>query len=131
MKRRILVVEDNNITLKILVHELKFLGYEAMIAKNGLEAVNLAGSENPELIIMDIMLPNMNGFDATTQIRNNPKTQSIPILAATAMAMPGDRAKCFEAGCDGYIAKPFTHQELGYAIEKLLKKTPDKNNYQS
>jgi two-component system cell cycle response regulator DivK len=120
VKKKILIVEDHGDTREVLEHQLEFLGYEATIAKNGLEAVELAGSENPDLIIMDIMLPKMNGIDATLQIRSNPKTRSIPILAATAKAMPGDREKCLGAGCDGYLAKPFTHVELGLAIEELV-----------
>jgi CheY-like chemotaxis protein len=120
--KRILLAEDSSVTLKILAHQLKFLGYQPVIAKNGAEAVELAGSENPALIIMDIMLPEMDGFEATSQIRNDPRTQFIPILAATAKAMPGDREKCLRAGFDGYIAKPFTYKALGQAIDKMLKK---------
>ena len=128
MKKRILLVEDNKDALEIFAHALNFLGYETTIAKNGTEAVDLAGTENPDLIMMDIMLPKMNGFEATAQLRNNPKTQFIPILAATAMALPGDREKCLRAGCDGYLAKPFTHKELGFAIERLLEKRLTQNN---
>jgi CheY-like chemotaxis protein len=128
VKKRILLVEDNNDALVIFAHALNFLGYETTIAKNGTEAVDLAGTENPDLIMMDIMLPKMNGFEATAQLRNNPKTQFIPILAATAMALPGDREKCLRAGCDGYLAKPFTHKELGFAIERLLEKRLAQNN---
>jgi two-component system cell cycle response regulator DivK len=128
VKKRILLVEDNNDALEIFAHALNFLGYETTIAKNGTEAVDLAGTENPDLIMMDIMLPKMNGFEATAQLRNNPKTQFIPILAATSMALPGDREKCLRAGCDGYLAKPFTHKELGFAIERLLEKRLAQNN---
>ena len=78
----------------------------------------------PDLIVMDIIMPKMDGLQAATQIRQNSKTQAIPILAATAMAMPGDREKCLAGGCDGYIAKPFTYRELGAAIQKLLDKRP-------
>ncbi|MGH7826879.1 MAG: response regulator, partial [Candidatus Binatia bacterium] len=67
-------------------------------------------------------LPTMNGFEAIAKIRSSPKTRFIPILAATAKAMPGDRELCLKAGCDGYLAKPFSHVELGQAIEELLKK---------
>ena len=121
-------MEDNNDALEIFAHALNFLGYETTFARNGIEAVDLAGTENPDLIMMDIMLPKMNGFEATSQIRNNPKTRFIPILAATARALPGDREKCLRAGCDGYLAKPFTHKELGHAIERLLNKRVARNN---
>lgn len=122
VKKRILIVEDHSDTLEIMAYQLGFLGYEMAVARDGVEAVDLAGSARPDLIIMDIMLPKMDGFEATSQIRNNPKTRSIPILAATAKAMPGDRERCLQAGCDGYLAKPFSHLELGQAIDELLKK---------
>jgi len=122
MKKRILLVEDNPATIEVVEQELEFLGYEVVVAKNGLEAVQMASSELPALIVMDIALPKMDGLQAASRIRNNPKTHAIPILAATAKALPGDREKCLMGGCDDYIAKPFTHRELGAAIEKLLAK---------
>ena len=121
MQARILLVEDDQGTVDVMHQELKFLGYEVTMAVNGVEAVEMALSQLPDLIVMDIRLPKMDGLRATTLIRDNPKTGSIPILAATVNALPGDREKCLEAGCDGYIAKPFTHRELGAEIKKLLK----------
>ncbi len=120
MQKRILLVEDDPSTIDVMQHELEFLGYEVTVAKNGVEGVEMAISELPDLIVMDIRMPKMDGLRATSLIRDNPKTKSIPILAATVNALPGDREKCLEAGCDGYIAKPFTHRELGAAIKKLL-----------
>ena len=101
--------------------ELKLLGYEVTLARNGAEAVEIADSQLPSLIVMDILMPKMDGFEATAQIRNNPKTHSIPIIAATAKALRGDKEKCLAAGCDAYISKPFTYKQLGAAIEKVLK----------
>ncbi|MGH7773213.1 MAG: response regulator [Candidatus Binatia bacterium] len=121
MKKKILLAEDNIATVDVMQKELEFLGYESIIAKDGQEAVDMATSSLPDLIIMDISLPKLDGLEAAVLIRKNPKTGSIPILAATAKALPGDKAKCLEAGCDDYIAKPFTHHELGAAIKKLLK----------
>lgn len=121
MQERILLVEDDPGTIDVMQQELKFLGYEVTVAENGLKAVEMAVSQHPDLIVMDIRLPQMDGLRATSLIRDNPKTRSIPILAATVNALPGDREKCLAAGCDGYIAKPFTHRELGAAIQKLLK----------
>ena len=121
MKRKILLVEDNPATVDIIQTELEFLGYDSAIAENGQKAVDLAATYRPDLIVMDISLPKMDGLEATTLIRNNSKTQKIPILAATARALPGDREKCIQAGCDDYIAKPFTHRELGAVIKKLIK----------
>ncbi|MFQ5849364.1 MAG: response regulator [Candidatus Binatia bacterium] len=122
MKRRILLVEDNPATIDVMEQELVFLGYEVTVARNGIEAVERASSELPDLVVMDIVLPGMDGLEAASRIRNGSKTQSIPILAATAKAMPGDRRRCLAGGCDDYIAKPFSHRELGDAIKKLLKK---------
>lgn len=121
MKRKILLVEDNPATIDVIQKELEFLGYESVVAEDGKEGVEKASSYLPDLIIMDISLPKMDGLEASTAIRKNPKTQTIPILAATARALPGDKEKCLQAGCDDYIAKPFTHRELGAAIKKLLK----------
>ena len=121
MKKKILLVEDNLATIEVVQKELEFLGYDAMTADNGEKAIEMAAAHLPDLIIMDISLPQMDGLEATAMIRKNPTTQSIPILAATARALPGDREKCLQGGCDDYIAKPFTHRELGAALQKLLK----------
>lgn len=121
MKKTILLVEDNPATIDVIMKELEFLGYECIVAEDGKKAVDLTSSRLPDLIIMDISLPRMDGYEAAVLIRKNPKTQSIPILAATARALPGDREQCLQAGCDDYIAKPFTHRELGAAIKRLLK----------
>ena len=122
MKKRILLVEDHPGTIEVMQQELEVLGYEVTVAENGVKGVEMATSESPDLIVMDIIMPKMDGLQATSQIRKNPKTKDIPILAATALARPGDREKCLEGGCDGYIAKPFTHKQLGVAIEKLFEK---------
>ena len=122
MKKRILLVEDHPGTIEVMQQELEVLGYEVTVAENGVKGVEMATSESPDLIVMDIVMPKMDGLQAASQIRKNPKTKDIPILAATALARPGDREKCLEGGCDGYIAKPFTHKQLGVAIEKLFEK---------
>jgi len=121
MKKRILLAEDNLATVEVMREELRLLGYDVLVAKNGLEAVALAESELPDLIVTDIAMPEMNGIQAASKIKNNPKTKAIPILAATAKAMAGDKEKCLAAGCDAYLAKPFTHRQLGAQIETLLK----------
>lgn len=122
MKNLILVVEDNETTRDLIQTQLTLLGYQVTTAKNGAEAVAKAIAELPDLVIMDIQLPVMDGFQAAAQIRKEPKTQVIPILAASAKAMSGDREKCLGAGCNDYLAKPFTHKQLQFAIEKLLSK---------
>lgn len=121
MKKKILLVEDHPANIEMLRMGLEFLGYAVTVAENGKEAVEMAAVELPDLIVMDILLPNLSGLEAASRIRSNPKTKSIPILAATALAMPGDMEKCLESGCDAYIAKPFTPKQLAAAIEKLLK----------
>ncbi|OGQ89642.1 MAG: hypothetical protein A2253_00495 [Deltaproteobacteria bacterium RIFOXYA2_FULL_55_11] len=120
MKKRVLLAEDHLGTIEVMQLELEVLGYEVTVAQNGLEAVEKASAESPDLIVMDILMPKLNGFQATARIRQNPRTKDIPILAATALARPGDREKCLESGCDGYIAKPFTHKQLGAAIDRLI-----------
>lgn len=121
MKTRILLVEDNLMTIDIMREELELLGYEVAVARNGAEGVEMATAHLPDLIIMDIALPKMDGLTAASAIKRNPKTRAIPILAATAKAMPGDKEKCLASGCDDYLAKPFTHRELGTRIERLLR----------
>ena len=120
MKKRVLLAEDHPGTIELMQLELEVLGYEVKVARNGLEVVEMACSDPPDLIVMDIIMPKMDGFQAIAEIRRNPETRHIPILAATALARPGDREKCLESGCNGYIAKPFTHKQLGAAIEKVL-----------
>jgi two-component system cell cycle response regulator DivK len=121
VKKKILLVEDNPATIEVVQKELEFLGYDTLTADDGGKAVEMAAVHLPDLIIMDISLPKIDGLEATALIRKNPQTQSIPILAATARALPGDREKCLQGGCNDYIAKPFTHRELGAALRKLLK----------
>jgi CheY-like chemotaxis protein len=120
MTKRVLLVEDNKRTVDVLSQELTLLGYQVLAATSGEEAISKASDECPDLIIMDIRMPKMDGLEAVARIRNNPKTRSIPIIAATGNALPGDREKCLDSGCDDYLAKPFTHRELRAAIEKLL-----------
>jgi CheY-like chemotaxis protein len=120
-KTRVLLVEDETNTIELMRLELEVLGYEVTVAKNGEEGVEMAVSLLPDIIVMDILMPRMDGLQAASRIRENPKTKDIPILAATAKAMPGDREKCLAAGCDDYIAKPFGYKQLGAAVERLLK----------
>jgi len=120
MKKRVLLAEDHPGTIEVMQQELEVLGYAVVVAQDGIEAVEKAVEEPPDVIVMDMIMPKMDGFQAASSIRQNPKTKNIPILAATALARPGDREKCLESGCDGYIAKPFTHRQLGAAIDKVL-----------
>ena len=119
-KKRVLLAEDHPGTMEVMQTELEVLGYEVVLAQDGQEAVEKAATESPDLIVMDIIMPKLDGFQAAARIRENPRTKDIPILAATALARPGDRERCLESGCDGYIAKPFTHRQLGAAIDRLF-----------
>ncbi|MBI2996974.1 MAG: response regulator [Deltaproteobacteria bacterium] len=121
-KKRILVVEDRPDLSDLLRQALEILGYEVMLATDCEEAVRMAAASLPDLIVMDIVLPRLDGLEATSRIRKNPVTRSIPILAVTALAMPGDKEKCLASGCDDYIAKPFTINELNAAITRLSNK---------
>ncbi len=120
MKKKILIVEDNPDLSKVLELLLKN-PYETISAKNGEEAVDLAVTEIPDLIIMDIIMPEMDGLEATRLIRQNPQTRSIPILAITAGVSIGIEKECSHAGCDDFMAKPFTYEQLIPRIRKLLK----------
>ncbi len=124
MKKKILIVEDDLDIVDLLQRQVKALGYDSIVAGNGKQAVDMATSQLPHLILMDIMLPVMDGLDATRQIRENPTTHSIPIIAVTALSSRKDKEKCLQSGCDDYLSKPFTQftrLQLGSRIEKLLK----------
>ena len=122
MNKKILIVEDNLDVIYILRRQVANLGYDTLVATNGREAVEMAATHLPDLILMDIMLPEMNGLEATRLIRGHPKTNSIPILAATARVTMKDRDECLQNGCDDYMPKPFTPAQLASNIEKLLNK---------
>ena len=120
MKKKILVVDDNTRVNKLVQMSLKD-SYETISAKNGEEAVGLAVMEVPDLILMDLMMYEMNGLEAIRLIRQNPKTRSIPIIAITGGLSNTIEDECSRIGCDDYIAKPFTCEQLIPRIEKLLK----------
>jgi len=121
MKKKILVVDDNPDLIFILQVQLKNKGYDTVQATNGMQAVDIATAQLPDLIVMDIMMPQMNGLQAARLIRQNPKTRSIPILAATAKITIADKEECFQSGCNDHMDKPFTTKELVSRIEKLMK----------
>ncbi len=121
MKKKILIVDDDRDLCHIVQMHLELLGYDSILAVNGKEAVDLATSHLPDLIVMDIMLPVMDGLQATRLIREHPNTQSTPILAMTAKVTSEDKEECLRSGCDDFIAKPFTSKQLASIIKKLLK----------
>ncbi len=120
MKKKILIVEDNQELIKVLRLLLKKKSYEIYLALNGEQGVAMATTKRPDLIIMDIVLPEMDGLRATDLIRKNPMTRSIPILAVTGEVNGNGQEECLQSGCHDFIAKPFTFEYLLPHIEKLL-----------
>jgi len=117
---KILIVDDNRDVREVLQCQLQMLGYLVISAENGYIAIEKAIVEQPDLILMDIMMPEMDGWQASRAVRANPDTKDIPILAATAMCRRADLNACLEAGCNGYIVKPFTMMELKEKIGQLI-----------
>ncbi len=116
----ILLAEDNEANINTVSSYLRAKGYRLLLAKNGQEAVALAKSETPELILMDIQMPGMDGIEAIEQIRRNPNLASVPIIALTALAMKGDRERCLAAGANDYLSKPVKLKQLASNIQELL-----------
>ncbi|MDH3809743.1 MAG: response regulator [Desulfuromonadales bacterium] len=120
MKQTILVIEDQEDNRRIFWDLLTSVGYDVIEAVNGIEGVSAAETQNPDLIIMDIQLPGIDGYEATRRIKANPNLQKIPIIVVTSYALSGDDVKAFEAGCDAYVAKPFSPRELLAKIREYL-----------
>jgi CheY-like chemotaxis protein len=118
---KVLLVEDNEMNRDMLSRRLIKRGYEVVMALDGAEGVILAGSESPDLILMDMSLPVLDGWEATRRIKAEPATQSIPVIALTAHAMGGDREKALAVGCDDYDTKPIDLPRLLGKMEALLK----------
>jgi two-component system cell cycle response regulator DivK len=117
---KILVVEDNAANLKLASLLLRNAGHTPLLAVDAESGLTLARTEQPDLILMDIQLPGMDGLAATALLKEDPVTADIPVIALTALAMKDDEEKSRIAGCDGYIAKPLRYQELYVAIDILL-----------
>ena len=117
---KLLVVEDNELNRDMLVRRLTRAGYQVVVAVDGLEGVRMAHLEQPDLILMDLSLPLLNGWDATRQIKGDLKTSSIPVIALTAHAMASDRDEALAAGCDDYDTKPVEFARLTAKIKALL-----------
>jgi CheY-like chemotaxis protein len=113
---RLLYVEDNEMNRDMLSRRLQRRGFEVLIAGDGEQGVTLAAAEKPDLILMDMSLPVLDGWEATRRIKAAPDTRRIPIIGLTAHAMATDRDRCLEAGCDDYDTKPV---ELGRLLEKI------------
>ena len=120
MTKRILVVEDQEDNRIILRRLLCSAGYDLIEAVNGEDGVALALSTRPDLILMDIQLPVMDGYEATRRIKSNAELKSIPVIAVTSYALSGDEAKARASGCDAYVAKPFSPRQLLAKVREYL-----------
>ena len=120
MSKVILVIEDQEDNRRIVRDLLTSKGFEVIEALNGLDGVNTAETRHPDLILMDIQLPGIDGYEATRRIKANPEIRKIPIIVVTSYALSGDDVKAFEAGCDAYMAKPFSPRKLLAKIREYL-----------
>ena len=117
---KILLVEDNEMNRDMLSRRLLRRGYELVFAVDGQAAVEMALGESPRLILMDMGLPVVDGWEATRRIKADPRTSAIPIIALTAHALASDREKAMEVGCDGYLAKPCEPRAVVAEVERFL-----------
>ena len=120
MRSKILIVEDNALNRTLLLAVLKSEGFEIVVADNGLSGVETAQREQPDLILMDVMLPGLTGYEATRRLKANEATRHIPIIAITANTTPAERSRALDAGCDGYIAKPVDTRALPGQVRLFL-----------
>ena len=120
MSKRILMVEDTEDNRQIIRDLMDSVGYELLEAEDGAAGVAMAAEHKPDLILMDIQLPVLDGYEATRRIKADPALRHIPIIAVTSYALAGDEAKTRSAGCDGYVAKPFSPRQLLAMINELL-----------
>ena len=122
MKARILYIEDNEQSLYLVTFLLKADGYEVLQARDGIEGVEAAGRQRPDLILLDIQLPGMDGYAVARRLRDNPDLAKTPIVALTSFAMAGDREKALASGCTGYIEKPINPDTFLVEIGQYLTK---------
>ncbi|QTA93121.1 response regulator [Desulfonema magnum] len=121
MKKIILIAEDNPVNLKLVRDILQVSGYVTLEATNGRQATEFARLYSPHMILMDIRMPVMDGFEATKILKADPKTRNIPVIALTSFAMKGDEEKIYEAGCDGYLTKPLDTRKFLKKVAEYLK----------
>lgn len=124
MTHRVLVVEDNKANLELATDLLEVAGFEVLQAPTAEIGIDLARSQIPDLIVMDIGLPGMDGLEATRILKADAVTQSIPVLATTSHAMTGDQEKALAAGCDGYLTKPINTRTFADTVKRFLPAVP-------
>jgi CheY-like chemotaxis protein len=121
---KILIIEDTENNRILLTRRLRPRGYDIITAEDAEKGLPLVEGERPDLVLMDVGLPGMNGWDATRQLKSNPATKHVPVIALTAHAMDGDREKAMAAGCDEYEIKPIDFNRLFEKIDRLLAQRP-------
>jgi two-component system cell cycle response regulator DivK len=117
---RVLLVEDNEMNRDMLSRRLMRRGFQVTVAEDGQAGVDMAATESPDIILMDMSLPVLDGWEATRRLKARPETQAIPLIALTAHAMAGDRDRALQAGCDDYDTKPIEFERLLEKIDRLL-----------
>ncbi|UWR04854.1 response regulator [Ruegeria conchae] len=126
---KVLLVEDNEMNSDMLSRRLARKGFQVIVAKDGLEGVSMAGEASPDIVLMDMSLPEIDGWEAARRIKAAPETASIPVVALTAHAMASDREKALEAGCDDFDTKPVELNRLLEIMEKLLSASGGRSDY--
>ena len=121
LDKTVLVVEDNDINMKLFHDVLEVSGYNVLQAMNGMEGWRMAREHRPDLIVMDIQLPDVSGLEVTKWLKDDESLKSIPVIAVTAFAMAGDKVKILEGGCDAYIDKPISIPNFLQTVERLAK----------
>ena len=121
LDKTVLVVEDNDLNMKLFHDLLEMGGYNVLQAKDGMEGWRMAREQRPDLILMDIQLPSVDGLEVTKWLKDDENLKSIPVIAVTAFAMKGDEEKIREGGCDGYIVKPISLSDFLETVERFAK----------
>lgn len=120
MAKRVMIVEDNELNMKLFQDLLEARGYEILQTRDGMEALKMARAEKPDLILMDIQLPEVSGLEVTKWLKEDDDLKAIPVIAVTAFAMKGDEEKIREGGCEAYIAKPISVSNFLATVEQFL-----------
>ncbi|MEH6474985.1 MAG: response regulator [Sneathiella sp.] len=120
LKKKVLIVEDNELNMKLFRDLLEAHGYDTLQTKDGMEALSLAREHKPDLILMDIQLPEVSGLEVTKWIKEDENLKSIPVVAVTAFAMKGDEEKIREGGCEAYVAKPISVENFIRTVKEFL-----------
>ncbi|MFI4948996.1 MAG: response regulator [Alphaproteobacteria bacterium] len=120
--KRVLIVEDNELNMKLLRDVLEAYGYSTVTTGTGATALTLAREHRPDLILLDLQLPDISGFDALRRLKDDEETRNIPVVAVTAFAMVGDERKALASGCDGYVAKPILLPDFLKLVERFIGK---------